>query len=161
MMGGNVLWALAVVASLLPAVLADRCRPEYLPLIGTCVKVVATPITWNEARARCQAEDPPADLLTINPPERLEELTRLLNAHFKEQTASRYSYWVGGQGTNNNWRWVDNSKLSVKSNLWLPDHPTAGQSGFTRLIQASTLHKRRYLESRDERTIIEGFICEH
>ncbi|XP_063599615.1 rheacalcin-1-like [Penaeus indicus] len=161
MMGVNILRALAVVASLLPAVLAARCGPEYFPVGGTCVKVVPTSLTWSDARARCQAEDPPADLFKITPEKILEDLSQFINTHYPEETGDRYSYWVGGHGANQDWRWVDGSKLSIKSNIWLPDEPSQNQRGFTRLAPASAVHGRRYLVYADDRTIASGFICEH
>ncbi|XP_027227442.2 rheacalcin-1 [Penaeus vannamei] len=162
MMGVNILRALAVVASLLPAVLAGRCRPEYHSLAGTCLKLVMPQsLTWREALNLCQAEDPPADLLKITRPEVLESVSRFINTHFAGESTQKASLWVGGSGINKEWSWVDGSKLSVKSNMWHPDEPSQGTRGYTKLVVVGDLHNRRYLVADGDAALATGYICEH
>lgn len=158
---------LMVVGVALPRAQGQGCQDGFVGLSGKCLKVeiAAGPvfsgkfsIQWKVARERCQALG--ADLVVLDDPDLLIHLTDYI--HETVSSTGEYYYWVGGRTVNGEWRWVNDHRINLNSNTWVPSYPKVTQEeAFLVLVPADGAHGRLYLNQGTEISDAPAFICEH
>ncbi|XP_068231944.1 C-type lectin 1-like [Palaemon carinicauda] len=106
-----------------------ECPPEYFEAGNGCFAVFDQPspaqtdLTWDEARALCQAQEYPGwscDLATFDGTEQLEAVSEVWS--FLSDGAYPYM-WVGISRHSGKWQYVDGRPISLTSNIWRESHP--------------------------------------
>ncbi|XP_063599614.1 uncharacterized protein LOC134775932 [Penaeus indicus] len=145
---------------------ASHCPAGYHPMLRTCIQVVIAagpgefPITWEAARAGCKERG--GDLASLSPPELLEHISRHIDATYPGHIADDYTFWLGGQTVGAGWKWLNGDKLSVKSNLWVPNLPPKAPDTplYTLLVPADQVYTRRYLNVGGPSSQYPAYICQ-
>ncbi|XP_027227443.2 uncharacterized protein [Penaeus vannamei] len=160
------LGVLLTVALVLSTASASHCPTGYQSILGKCIQVVIAasfgefPIRWEVARAGCKERG--GDLVSLSPPELLEHISRYIDATYPGHIADDYTFWVGGQTVGSGWQWLNGDKLSVKSNLWVPNLPPKNSDAtlYTLLVPADPKTPRRYLNVGGPSSQSPAYICQ-
>ncbi|XP_029950546.1 C-type lectin domain family 10 member A-like [Salarias fasciatus] len=93
---------------------SQRCPTGWREINSRCYFLSTEMKTWQNSRRHCQSEN--ADLVVISSPEEQRAIYRLDGEAY-------LLFWIGLQGTDGNFRWVDGSALT--NQFWQvgqPDH---------------------------------------
>lgn len=80
---------------------ADVCPAPYQFVSGFCVATIPVPLSWEAAREYCRQAG--GDLATLAV---LAQPFHTLTLHVTQST-----YWIGGQWTDGEWKWVTGDKV--------------------------------------------------
>ncbi|XP_076065804.1 uncharacterized protein LOC143039528 [Oratosquilla oratoria] len=121
---------------------------------------------YGEAQSLCKNSLPTStsqsvwtvDLVELDDSEKLEALGRHIFDDFLEDM-SGLAFWVGGEYVNGAWRWVDGSKINLRSLIFIPGEPRVNGTN-TALYITPQQHKRLYAIDRTKTTVLPSYVCE-
>ncbi|XP_076065800.1 uncharacterized protein LOC143039525 [Oratosquilla oratoria] len=141
---------------------------EYCLSVSDYYLKVNRTYTYAEAQLLCQKSLPTltsqsdwtANLVELDDNEKLEALSRHIFEDFPE-LMSGLVYWVGGEYVNGAWRWVDGSKINLRSHIFVPGEPRINKINRTvYIVPADKLNKRFYAITNEKTDILPSYVCE-
>ncbi|XP_076065802.1 uncharacterized protein LOC143039527 [Oratosquilla oratoria] len=150
----------------------EECPEGYILLEEYCIKVanyqlvVNKTYTYAEAQFRCQRSLPTStdqsdwttDLVELDDNKKLKVIGKHV---FEHDSVDRIPYWVGGEYVNGVWKWVDGSKINLRSHIFYPEEPPIdGTNRAVFIAPVDSKNKRYYAITHPRMDILPSYICE-
>ncbi|XP_076065801.1 uncharacterized protein LOC143039526 [Oratosquilla oratoria] len=152
----------------------EECPEGYILLEEYCIKVADYYLerlklhTYAEAQSLCQKSLPTstgqsdwtADLVELDDNKKLQAISKHILGDYSGRVDG-LPYWVGGEYVNGVWRWVDGSKINLKSHIFVPGQPPINGTNRAVLIVPADWKNQRYYATTDAKTgHVLSYICE-
>ncbi|XP_076065808.1 uncharacterized protein LOC143039531 [Oratosquilla oratoria] len=151
-----------------------ECPEGYILLEEYCIKVAHyqwkanKTYTYAEAQFLCQRSLPSStgqsdwtgNLVGLNDSEKLEAISKHVFEDYSGYVTG-IPHWVGGEYVNGVWRWVDGSKIDLRSHIFLPYEPQInGTNRAVYIVSYGTQHKRYHADTYPKTGGVPSYICE-
>ncbi|XP_076065798.1 uncharacterized protein LOC143039524 [Oratosquilla oratoria] len=151
-----------------------ECPEGYILLEEYCIKVADYYLerpkvhTYVEAQSLCKKSLPTstgqsgwtADLVEFADNKKLQAISKHILGDYSGRVEGLH-YWVGGEYVNGVWRWVDGSKINIRSHIFLPEEPPINGTNRAVLIVSADRENQRYYARTSVKTgYVHSYICE-